>query len=92
MKVIYRPAGGGLAEAMGRTKEFNSIKEMFEFLVEEHNHAFEVSDLYVSYYGYDNRIDWDTYIVTTAKYGNENYIKKGWVPQAAGYCTFKSEN
>jgi hypothetical protein len=92
MKVIYRPLCGGLAEAMGKVKQFNSIKEMFEFLVEEHNHAFEISNLYISYYGYDNRIDWDTYIITTSRYASEDYIKKGYPPQAAGYCTFKSEN
>lgn len=89
MQVIYRPLCGGLAEAMEKTKTFNSIKEMFEYLVEWHDHAFEIQNIYISYYGYDSRIGWDTYIITTSKYANEDYIKKGIPPQAAGYCAFK---
>ncbi len=85
MKIVYRPVGGGLAEAMGRTKQFDTIKEMFEFLVEQHNHAFEINNLYISYYGYDSRIDWDTYLITTTRYGRDKYD----TPQATGYCAFK---
>lgn len=89
MKILYRPLCGGLAEAMEKVKKFDSVKEMFEFLVEHHDHAFEMNNLYISYYGYDSRIDWDTYIITTSRYANEDYTKKGYPPQAAGYCTFK---
>lgn len=89
MRVVYRPVGGGIAEAMGKSRDFSSIKEMFEFIIEQHGHAFELKDIYLSYYGYDYRIDWDTYIVTTSRYCNEDYIEKGICPQAVAYCTFK---
>lgn len=90
MKVIYRPQRGGLDEAMKEVKEFSTLKEMFEYLVENEQigkHKPKLDDLYISYYGYDERIDWETYIVCDGSYYN---CKKYGCPQAIGYCTFKS--
>lgn len=85
MTILYRPHRGTLADAMAEVKEFSSIKEMREYLVQDHKKAFAVSDIVISYYCYDDRIDWETFIVTVKRYYNEKYTH----PQAIGYCTMK---
>lgn len=85
MTVLYRPQRGTLADAMAEVKKFSSIKEMCEYLVQDHGKAFDVSDVYISYYCYDNRIDWETFIVTVARYHDKKYSH----PQAIGFCTMK---
>ena len=56
--VIFRPHRGGLIEAMEEAKEFNSLKEMLEYIVESHNNGFSgnyfkinIRDLHIEYYG-----------------------------------------
>lgn len=92
MKVLYIPHRSTLYEAMEELKEFSSLKEMCEYLAEQSKGAFSVSDIYISYYYYDERIDWETYIVTIGRYGKENYLKKYASPQAEGFCTIKEGN
>lgn len=92
MKVLFRNHKGTLSEAMAGLKQFDSIKEMLEWLVQEHRGAFKLEELYISYYCYDSRIDWETFIVTTSRYGNEDYIKLYNHPQAIGFCTVKGAN
>ena len=46
MRVLYRPQRGSLADAMAEVKEFSNIKEMLEYLVQDHEKAFDVSDIY----------------------------------------------
>jgi hypothetical protein len=91
MKVLYRPQRSTLEDAMAEVKEFESLKEMCAYLVRRHERAFDISDIYISYYCYDKRIDWENYIVTIGKYGGEDYIKKYHCPQAIGFCTIKKE-
>ena len=88
MRILYRPQRGSLDEAMAELKEFSSVKEMLEYLVKEHEKAFDISDIYISYYGYDERIEWETYIVTVGRYYTEDYLKEYHSPQAIGFCTF----
>lgn len=88
MKILYRPQRGGLAEAMAEKKEFTSVSEMLKYLVEQHRNAFSIEDIYISYYGYDERIAWETYIITVGRYGNEDYLTTYGCPQAIGFCTF----
>lgn len=91
MKIIYRPAGSMMSvyEALEQAKEFNTMEELLDFLVSWHENAFEKEDLVFRYYGYDKRIDWETYLICTNRYDNEDYIKKYGTPQAIGYFTFK---
>lgn len=89
MKILYRPQKGTLDEAMAEVQEFKSIKEMCKDLVRQHRSAFVVSDVYISYYGYDDRIDWDTYVVAVGRYSDENYMEKYHRPQGIGFCTMK---
>lgn len=91
MRILYRPQRELLAEAMAELKEFSSVKEMLEYLVEAHEKAFEIRDIYISYYCYDERIEWETYIVTVGRYYTEDYLKKYHSPQAIGFCTFMEE-
>ena len=92
MSILYRPQRSLLAEAMAESKEFSSVKEMLEYIVEEHEKAFDISDIYISYYCYDERIEWETYILTVSRYYTENYLEKYHHPQAIGFCTFKEGN
>jgi hypothetical protein len=88
MRIFYRPQRGGLAESMAELQEFSSIKELFEYLVKDNNNAFDEDQVYISYYGCDHRIGWDTFIVTVERYFDENYLEKYGYPQAIGFCTF----
>lgn len=93
MKVLYRPQRGGLAEAMEELREFSSVEDMLAFLVDEHSIngkiAFDKDEIYISYYCYDERINWVTYIVCVGRYFDEDNMEKYHCPQAIGYCTFK---
>lgn len=92
MKILYRPQRGGLAESMAEVKEFSTIKEMFENIASEWKEPcgrapFSIEDIYIRYYGYDSRIDWETYLVCAGRMLN----KKHNIPQAIGFCTFKAK-
>ena len=86
--IIYRPQRGLLSEAMAEKKEFSSIKEMLNYLVKEHKKAFDINDISITYYAYDERISWETFIVTVAKYRDEIFEH----PQAIGFCTISSRS
>lgn len=90
MKIIYRPQRGSLADAMKEVKEFTTVKGMFDYIVKQWTNAcdrapFGVDDLSIRYYCYDDRIDWETYLICTDRMFKEKYD----YPQAIGFCTFK---
>lgn len=94
MKILYRPQMAGLAEAMKQVKEFNIMDELLDYLVADNKvingiSAFDKKDIYIKYYCYDERIDWDTYLVCVSRFYNEDYINKYHCPQAIGFMTFK---
>lgn len=93
MKILFRPLRGSLSESMSESKSFNSLKELFEFLCDFYSDSglrpFDISDLYISYYCYDDRIDWDTYSVCTSRFFNDYYCFNGLKPQICGFLTFK---
>ena len=93
MKFLYRPHRGTLADAMEEVKEFDTYEEMLDYIQKEHkigkNFAFNKEEIRIAYYGYDSRIDWETYIVTVDRYFNDDYLKKHHYPQAIGFMTFK---
>lgn len=89
-KVLYRPIRSGLDEAMREVKEFDSLKDMFEYIINNSTcYSKNLLDYYVSYYCYDERIDWETYIVTTIFMDGKNVCQQYGCPGAIGYCTFK---
>lgn len=90
MKILYRPQCELLAEAMEKVKEFSSVKEMFDYIAKYWEEScdlapFSIDDLSMRYYGYDRRIDWETYLICTDRMFNDKYKH----PQAIGFCTFK---
>lgn len=94
MKVLYRPQRGGLDESMEELKEFDTVEHLLNWLCEDSDigwgkEMFAVEDINFSYYCYDERIDWQTYIVTINKWGEEDYLEKYHSPQAIGFMTFK---
>ncbi len=66
-------------------KTFGSIKEIYEELVNNYLNAFSIDDLYLRYYGYDDRIEKDVYVITTSRLGKDDYIKKYGCPQFVCY-------
>lgn len=96
MKILYTPKRLLLIESMAELKEFNTVCEMLDWIVSSETEIFgkemfSKTDINLSYYCYDERIDWETFIVTINKYGNENYLEKYQSPMAIGFMTFKYE-
>ena len=89
MKILYRPQRATLDEAMAEVKEFGSLKECFEYIIAELDGEVKLDDIYLSYYCYDERIDWDTYLVSVGKVGDENFCQEYGTPQGWGCLTFK---
>lgn len=85
MIILYRPHQGDLEDSMRKVEKFNSLKELLQYIVKQFNNAFAIDDIYIKYYCYDSRIDWDTFLITTKTYGMERFD----IPQAIGYLTFK---
>lgn len=87
--IIYRPHRGGFAEAMALAKEFESIEEMKEHIVQEHTDedigpAFGIEDIALGKESVnDSRNGWrDTRYVCVKRYFNEIYP----IPQCIGMC------
>jgi hypothetical protein len=55
----YRPACGGLVEAMGKAVRLDDTKHALAVHLKE-----PVEDIEVKPYAYDERIQWHTYLVT----------------------------
>lgn len=86
--IKYRPHKRTLQDAMKETKEFNSIKEMKEYMVKDWNEICE------NVFGYDdivindeevadNRIGWNKcHMICVKRICNDIYD----VPQCIGFC------
>lgn len=89
--IKYRPHGGSLARSMNEAREFETLDEMYEYIVRNRNELLRYTkeDLSVSEnYGKDDRIDWkETRYVCTKRLGNEVYD----VPQCIGYCSIEGD-
>lgn len=73
--------GGGIdeviAEIANPTKVYNSIIVAFLDLVKTSpKGTYSVEDLSLKYYGFDDRIGKDVYMIVSNRCGKENYIKK----------------
>lgn len=56
--MIFRPQRGSLAESMNEAVTINSKKTLAAYLDEP------ITDIQVRMYGYDERINWNTWLVT----------------------------
>ena len=81
---IYGNSGGideVLKDIKRPKKTFSSIKDVFEHIVREYGGFVSMEELSVRYYGYDDRLEKDVYLIGTSRCGSENYIKKYGCPQ-----------
>lgn len=89
MTIRFRPKRRMLDEAMNEERAFGSMEALLDYLVEDNHNLFSKEDIFFSYYGYDGRIDWETYVVCVRRFGDEDYVEKYHCPQCIGYMTFK---
>ena len=93
MKILFRPHKGSLAEAMEHIKEYDDLKAFIDCLVKYHTvndiRMFDETDINITYCGYDNRIDWETFAVTVNRYGENDFLKDFGHPQAIGFMCMK---
>ena len=76
-KIKYRMHRGGLSESMETVTEVSSMKELI--CVVEKQFDAKVVDLNIEFYGHDDRINWDSHIVT-AKFDKEGYGRHSYYP------------
>ena len=77
--IIFRPHRGSLLTAMKESKEFLSLKDLLNYIVEEHNKMcsffqIDINDLSIKLYSNkDDRIGWkDVFIICFESYDNIN--------------------
>ena len=97
--IIFRPHRRLLDEAMAEAKEFNTVEEMKQHIVELWHtgwggpkELFTVDDIVIDEKSAvnDTRIAWeDSMYVCVKRMGNDDYIKKYGVPQCIGMCATK---
>ena len=85
---IYGNSGGidTVIKDLRNPKEFfSSLKDVFNKLIDDYSGLISMGDLSVSYYGYDDRLKKDVYIIGVSRCGREDYIKKYGCPQCIKY-------
>lgn len=88
--IKHRPHRGMLSESMKDEMEFDTIDQMYDYLLEYWNYwdkIFEREDLSVTKdFGRDERINWkELRYVCTKRFGKVIYD----VPQCIGYCSIE---
>lgn len=82
---LYRPVRGGLDESMKEKKELGSTAELVAAIEDHWNN--KVASLFVKPYGFDVRINWDTYIVMVKfARGIHEFVPVGYTN--APVCTY----
>ena len=81
---IYGNSGGidkVMQELRNPKETFGSLTELFEAIKDKRGAMFDIKDLNIIYYCYDPRIDKEVYMITTNRYGEEDYIRLYGNPQ-----------
>ena len=65
--MLFREHRGTLAESLKTTKNFQTKRELVDYL--EKLFEIPLNDLVCEFYCYDDRINWETYILTKKNYG-----------------------
>ena len=91
--IKYRPHRGSLIDAMKEEKTFNTIDEMYNYVLSEWNNSgfgelFNKEELSITEtLGVDERIDWKEYrYVCTNRMGNKTFD----IPQCIGMCSIEN--
>lgn len=100
--VIYRPHRELLIESMQEAKEFDTIDQMKQYIVDQANHdgrnILSIDDIIINpedsgWSGGsngDSRCGWENILyVCTKRYGSVDYIEKYGSPQCIGSCSTK---
>lgn len=86
--IRYRPSRSFLTDSMKEIKEFNTVDEMKDYIVEDYNKRWnydtlKFEDILIdSQIYYDDRIDWKSQYVCVKRIGNEIYER----PICIGTC------
>lgn len=78
--MLFRFHRGGLSESMATVIEVQSLSDLKKILDEEdskYGSGEQIKCLTCESYGFDNRINWDTHIIT-AHYDNGEYYVRGF--------------
>lgn len=64
MKVRSANSMMNMYEAMANVKEFHTKKDFMDWLTEEgFSKVFDLNTMTTEFYGYDDRINWNTYLI-----------------------------
>lgn len=84
--IKYRPHRGTLEDSMNEAKEFNSLDEMYEYIVKNNEFIFNTSSLFVGdEIIYDKRNTWNTRYVMCKNYAGKE-LKN---PICIGMCSIE---
>lgn len=61
--ILFREHRGSLADSMETVVEVDSLKDLENWL-NKIKDIYNIENLKINWYTYDDRVDWDTYIVT----------------------------
>ncbi len=80
---------GGINEVINDLKNykglrFRTLNEVFDYIA-DNSKGMKKEDLSIKHWCYDDRIEKDVFMVSTNKFGKDNYIKKYGCTQFAGY-------
>lgn len=62
--IKYREHRGSLDESLKTSMKFETIKELFEFIIEKHPLLLKIENFRIYYYGFDKRCNHELYVVT----------------------------
>lgn len=74
----YRQHRGTLEDSMSTVTEVNNIEDIDKIINESYiDFGKKVEEIEIKFYGYDSRINWETYIVTYRLSGEEQFHVAG---------------
>ncbi|HLX55270.1 MAG TPA: hypothetical protein VKR58_15105 [Aquella sp.] len=74
--IKYREHRGSLEESLKTSKEFNNIKELFEYILFSlcHVEFTNLSRINLRYYGFDKRCNQELFVVSADDYGVFGFV------------------
>lgn len=86
----FREHRGTLAESLATTTEIHTRQELIDHLQPSFG-SLKIKDVVFSHYGYDKRIDWDTWMVSVTFEGQENKPHLMGMSDAGEFKDFKQQ-
>ncbi len=85
---VYGNSGGigkVLQDLSHKPKTYGSVEEALNAIQKKHAQYLDMHNLHVEYYTYDNRLEKDVFMITTDRFGDEDYIATCGTPQFVAY-------